>query len=414
MTDTPAPADGNRWRGYKHKDLYLMLHDGPGAAASAEPSRRWGEISATLTEIGQDLQKALDQTGSGWTGRAAGAAYDRLSTAVTWANASGVSAGTLRTSVEDQADHIAKARADMPKPEDVPAAQPDPTVAPAVQIIQAQTDAEPAEAAASSAEERAVEVMTAYETNTNATTGALPKFDVPAQIVPTTNMHQNQGGGLLGLATTVVSGLVGGVGSRQEDRRPDPRINQHGVPSTTSGAAATWNDTAARRPLGPPPVAPGKITGVSTDPFFAPGFSGGRSEERAASRSGTGGSGGGGNTPAPGSKSGAGMPANEFQQAQQAAAASQAAAGAHPGAGAPIAPGGGPVGGAHQDKMAMRRFGMDAIGSSQWFGDNEDAVPGEAPKRRFDLRDSTETNESATILDDESQLPPNVIGDGGR
>jgi hypothetical protein len=158
-------------------------------------------------------------------------------------------------------------------------------------------------------------------------------------------------------------------------------------------------------------VAPGKITGASIDPFFAPGLSGGgRTEERAASRSGSGGS--GSNPPAPGSKSGASMPAHEMQQAQQAAAASQAAAGAHPGAaGTPMAPTGGPVGG--QDKMSMRRFGMDAIGSSQWFGDNEEPVPGEAPKRRFDLRSSSaaETNEESTILDEENQLPPNVIGD---
>jgi hypothetical protein len=42
-------------------------------------------------------------------------------------------------------------------------------------------------------------------------------------------------------------------------------------------------------------------------------------------------------------------------------------------------------------------------------------VPGEGPKRRFDLRSaSTESNEESSILDEENQLPPNVIGDGGR
>lgn len=411
MTGTPVPADGTRWRGYKHEDLYRMLHDGPGPTASAEPARRWGEISATLTEIGQDLQKALDLTGAGWSGRAAGAAYDRLATTVTWANASGTHAGAMRTSVEDQADHIAKARADMPQPEGVPAAAPDPTVAPAVQVIQAQTDAEPAEAAASSAEERAVEVMTAYETNTNATTGALPTFDAPKKLMPDTGMHQNQGGGLLGLGTTIVAGLAGGVSQRDDSRQSPARgTTPGGFHEPTSGAAATFNESA-RRPL-PMAPAPGKIMGVSTDPFFAPSMGGGggsRSEERAAGRS------VGSGAPGPGPKSGTGgmPPGHELQQAQQAAAASQAAAGAHPGgAGAPIAPTGGPVG--SQDKMAMRRFGMDAIGSSQWFGDNEEPVAGEAPKRRFDLRESAEVTESVTILDEEHQLPPNVIGEGGR
>ena len=56
---------------------------------------------------------------------------------------------------------------------------------------------------------------------------------------------------------------------------------------------------------------------------------------------------------------------------------------------------------------------MEAIGSSQWFGDTEDPVVGESPKRRFDLRASVDT-ENETILDDESNLPPTVIGDGSR
>jgi hypothetical protein len=98
---------------------------------------------------------------------------------------------------------------------------------------------------------------------------------------------------------------------------------------------------------------------------------------------------------------------------QQAAAASQAAAGAHPGAGAPMAPTAGPAGGG-QEKMAMRRFGMEAIGSSQWFGDNEEPVVGQSPRRRFDLRESADVTESVSILDEEHKLPPNVIGDGGR
>jgi hypothetical protein len=104
------------------------------------------------------------------------------------------------------------------------------------------------------------------------------------------------------------------------------------------------------------------------------------------------------------------MAPNELQQA---AAASQAAASAHPGAGAPIAPAAGRVGGA-QDKMTLRRFGMDAIGSSQWFGDTEEPVVGQSPKRRFDLRDAADNTEQATILDDEHHVPPNVIGDLGR
>ncbi len=428
MTDTPTPppadpAESTRWRGYTHKELYLMLHDGPGAAASASPSRRWAEISTTLTEIGEDLKKALDLTGSGWQGKAAGAAYDRLSTTVAWATNAGAGAGLMRTAVEDQADHIAKARADMPAPEGVPPVQPDPTVAPAVQVLQTQVDAEPAEAGASSAEERAFEVMAAYENNTKATTASLASFDMPQKLLPNTGMSHGHGGGLLGILPTVVSGLVGhGVPSHHDDHHRNdwrgPRNDWHGP--STGGSSAHWEE---RRPLPAAPQAPGKTMGVAREPLLAPRIMmGGGTQERTANNRGS--SGGGGNAPAAGSSTGQGPvppkspPANTVlppseQQFQQAAAASQAAASAHAGAGAPIAPATGPVTGG-QEKMALRRFGMDAIGSSQWFGDTEEPAVGESPKRRFDLRESAEVTESVSILDEEHKLPPTVIGEGGR
>jgi len=417
--DTPVDAEDARWRGFTHKELYQMLHDGPGAGASASPSRRWQEISTTLTEIGQDLKKAIELTGASWQGRASGAAYDRLSTTVAWADGAGASAGLMRTAVEDQGDHIAKARADMPVPEGVTPAQPDPTIAPAVQVLQTQVDAEPAETAASSAEERAVEVMAAYETNTKATTTALASFDVPQKLLPDSNMHQGHGGGLLGILPTVAAGLLGpGPGRHDHHHHNDWRGPRGDGWNSTGGSSSHWEDS--RRPGGSPPPAPGRTMGVSHEPLLAPRSSGG-SQERAANR-GSGGGNGGGNAPAAGSSSGhgnvpakggapnVGMPPSELQQA---AAASQAAANAHSGAGAPIAPATGPVSGG-QEKVALRRFGMEAIGSSQWFGDNDDPVVGESPKRRFDLRESAEVTESVSILDEEHQLPPTVIGDGGR
>lgn len=413
MTEPTTPPDeGTRWRGFTHRDLYLMLHDGPGAAASAEPSRRWGEIASTLTEIGQDLQKALDLTGSGWTGRAAGAAYSRLSTTVAWANVTGASAGAMRTAVEDQANHIAKARAEMPKPEDVPATQPDPTVAPAIQVVGAQTDAEPAEAAASSAEERAVEVMTAYETSTSGTTGGLATFAKPDKLLPSTGLHQGDGSGFLGLGGATVASLAGGP-RRDDDRQRDGRGGRGGG---TYSSNAPWEEPRPR-PSGPLP-GPGRTTGVSTDPYFAARLGNGdRSQEsprrgNVVGASPSGGSGGSGSLPG-GPRTGlGGLPTPELQAQQAAAAANQAAA-QHAASSAPIAPAaGGPVGA--QEKMAMRRLGMEAIGSSQWFGDTEEPVPGQSPKRRFDLRQTEEANESASILDDENQLPPGVIGEGGR
>ncbi len=297
-------ADGARWRGHTHKELYLLLHDGPGAAASAEPSRRWAEISAALGEIGQDLHKALEQSGASWTGKAAGAAYDRLSVTAAWATDTGTEAAGMRAAVESQADHIARARADMPAPEDVPTTQPDPTLAPAVQVAKAQADLESAEAAASSAEERAFEVMAAYELNTNTTTGALASFESPPDLAHRDEVHHGQAVGTQHTHASV-AGLLHHGG------RPAGHGGGHGGwhwPGTNS-SSAPWSEP---RGGGRGPFEPGRggFSGV-LDPLLPGSFD--RSGRRSAGRplagggmSGSGGFSGGGSGGSGGTGSGPG------------------------------------------------------------------------------------------------------------
>jgi hypothetical protein len=437
-----APAaDGARWRGHTHKELYLLLHDGPGAAASAEPSRRWAEISTALGEIGQDLQKALEQSGASWSGKAAGAAYDRLSVTAAWATDTGVDAAGMRTAVETQADNIARARADMPPPEDMPATQPDPTVAPVVQIVKAQTDLEGAEAAASSAEERAFEVMAAYELNTNTTTGTLSTFEAPPALDHRDEIHQGQE---VGTQHTHASsaGLLGGLlGGGHHGHG-----GHHGGWPGTNSSSAPWAEPEVRGPSYG--SGRGGFSGVLDPLLFGSGDRSGRGGSRSSQFSYGGSSGGGGggmgvgtggvpggsgseggahgvpgsgssSSPmAGGSASGAvpktgptamgGMPPNDMQ----AAAAGHAAA-VHQASAGPMAPAAGVGGaGAAQDRMALRRFGMDAIGSNQWFGEADEAVVGEAPRRRRDFRETEQVIESVSILGEEHKLPPTAIGDG--
>src|SRR5262245_46076931 len=149
---TAQPKDALRWQGFTHKELYKLLHEGAGPAASAEPSRRWAEIASTLTEVGDDLRTAIGKSGSGWSGRAAGAAYDKLSELVGWAHLTGAGAGEMRSLVEAQAEHLARARAEMPVPDDAADAQSNPATAAApapVQLLASQQDREPVETAPS-------------------------------------------------------------------------------------------------------------------------------------------------------------------------------------------------------------------------------------------------------------------------
>src|SRR5262245_44395861 len=106
-------ADMTRWQGFTHKDLYRLLHEGGGPAASANPSRRWAEIAGMLTEVGQDLGSAITKSGTAWSGKAASAAYDNLGGLVSWAQQSATGAAAMRQSVENQAEFLAKARAEM-------------------------------------------------------------------------------------------------------------------------------------------------------------------------------------------------------------------------------------------------------------------------------------------------------------
>lgn len=388
-------GDTARWRGHTHEELYKLLHDGPGAAASAEPSRRWAEVAATLTEIGQDLRAALNLTNAGWSGKAAGAAYDRLIRTASWAEVTGTSAAEMRKAVEDQAAHIAKARADMPPPEGVTPVAPDPTMAPAAQVVGAQTDLEAGEATAASGEERAFEVMATYQKSTETTVEALASFDKPAPLFESSNVHHNGSSA----PTNTSSAHVDWRPPHHEERRHWWQQERPWHSPSTSGSGAVHTEAPAARPA--PAPAPGRYSGATMDPLVTatpakPTQRGNQSRANPTPKA-----------PSVTTGTGIGTPSGDLQA--QAAAASQAAATTH-GAGAPMAPGAGAGVAGTQDKLAMRRFGMEAIGSSQWFGDDEPVV-GQSPRRRYDLREEPDVTEAVSIMGEEHHLPPTVIGD---
>jgi hypothetical protein len=111
---------------------------------------------------------------------------------------------------------------------------------------------------------------------------------------------------------------------------------------------------------------------------------------------------------AAGSGLGAGVHSPDLQSAvagQMAAAAGTPAA-ATPGVAAGTGTG---LSGGDTARGPMRRFGMDTIGSGQWFGDAPEAV-GASPSRSRYSRDERVT-EQVSIDGEEHNLPPTVIGD---
>ncbi|PPK69761.1 PPE domain-containing protein [Actinokineospora auranticolor] len=428
-----------RWRGFTHKELYLMLHDGPGAQASAEPSRRWAQLSATLSEIGQDLAATLDGSSAVWAGRAAGAARERLAPLAGWARAAAVEAGEMRVAVENQAEYVARARADMPAPEDVPAVRPDPAVPPATQVALVGGDVEPVEAAQAAGAQKAFEVMAAYEVATGQNLGLLTGFEEPAGLVGQGDIRRDQGDGVQSSGThtsftghlptqvpTQPSGVdqqprhfhggaggpSGGIGVGPSGDGIVPRGGQR---IDVSGASVVEAPEAFRRP-----IQPGLLSGASPvitaeGPVIGLGGVGGvgSGSDRSSGRSTrplTGGSVIGAD---PSTSSGAGA-ASSGLTANPAAAAGAPMGAA--GAGAPLA-GGDRV----ADKMAMRRFGAEALGSSQWFGDTVESSSNNATSsssarqlggRRRDLSrgEDSPVTESVSVDGEDVALPPGVIG----
>ncbi|MGW5052836.1 PPE domain-containing protein [Actinokineospora sp. NPDC004072] len=410
MSESPGQSkDAARWRGFTHEELYRMLHDGPGPAASAGPSRRWAELASALDEVGHQLQTALGAAGTGWVGRAAGAAYDRLAPMAGWAKTTSEGAAAMRVAVETQGDLIAKARADMPVPSETPATEPDPAVPPAVQVVTTQDDAEPVEAARAAGEQRAVEVMAAYEAGTKQNLAPLEPFAAPAGVRRGGGGHRGKGRGVkLG---THASFAVGGIGGGGHGGGPDHHRPQPGPPHREFGGPFTHSSGASPtalppRPLAPPAAAASAPPAPAAPPLAAApiAFGAGRGEDRQRER----------RAPAVGATAiGAPEPTPHTGSAPHASATSSAVPPAplSPHAGAAGAPAGGaaaPVG--SSDKVAMRRFGPEAIGSSQWFADGEVAPVRAVSGRRRDLGATEGVTEDVSVDGEQHQLPPPVIG----
>ena len=396
MSETQA-----RWRGFSHEELYRMLHEGPGATSSATPSRRWAELTSALDEVGHQLDTALGAMSQGWVGRAAGAAHGRLQPLAGWARTSSESAASMRVAVENQGDHIARARADMPVPEGVTPMAPDPSAPPAVQVVAVQTDAEPTETARATGEQRAIEVMTAYETSTKQNLAALVPFEPPGEVLRVNGVRRGRGRGVRFGADVAVGGVdAPGRDGSSDQHRPGPR--GHGNPhvETTGSSASAATAPAPPRPL--PALAPGMSAGAVPMEHIGPGpvaLGAPRGSDKVRER----------RVAAPGHALGAAGPVDAHSSSGAHGAVPPATPPPHA-AGTPVgASGAAPVSTA--DKLAARRFGTEAIGSSQWFADAADSAPPRSVSgRNRDLGSTEHVTENVTVDGEDHHLPPPVIG----
>ncbi|MCP2203093.1 PPE domain-containing protein [Lentzea flava] len=247
----------HRWQGYSHKELYERIHAGPGPAASFASMERWTGVSAALSEINDDLHKGITLSGARWVGKASEMAQAGLNPIAAWADSARTGADVMRYSAELQANHISKARADMPPPVTVTAEQPGALVTGLTHLFGGQTDHEKQEAAQDAAERRAREVMSTYASSTTANTSTLGQFSQPPQLQISSTGVTHGGGAQVGTAGAWVvgpNGTTGGVtrgrtgsGPRTSAVTPPRGTTQPGSQTRTSGVSASTGSSSSAK-----------------------------------------------------------------------------------------------------------------------------------------------------------------------
>lgn len=299
----------HRWQGYSHKELYDRIHAGPGASASFASMERWAGVSAALTEINDDLHQGISLSGAKWSGQAADMAQAGLNPIAAWADSARTGSDVMRYSAELQANHISKARADMPAPVVVSAEQPGALVTGITHLFGGQTDHEKQEAAQDAAERRAREVMSTYASSTTANTSTLGQFSQPPQLQISGTGVAHGGGANIGTAGVWALGPHGTTGG------------------VTRGRTGTGPRTTAVTPPRGTTPAPGSSTRPSGTPTAPAASSKGTSTHlSSAGTAGPGGTGTAGVGGVPGQRSGRSGSSSEKKQMEEGATAASSAA----------------------------------------------------------------------------------------
>ncbi|NYH79346.1 hypothetical protein FHR84_002680 [Actinopolyspora biskrensis] len=207
----------HRWQGYTHAELFEMLHQGPGPEASDSSVRRWSELGRALEDIDSGMVAALRAAAEGWEGRASESARNALSPLGEWAGRAREAAERMRSCSEQQAECVAKARAEMPPPVEVRAEEPSGLTSTLVHLFGGQTDYEKQERQQDAAEQRAFDVMRTYQASSEANATSLAAFEQPPQLVVDVPRQPSPGGTSVGDVTiswggSAPSGSASGTG----------------------------------------------------------------------------------------------------------------------------------------------------------------------------------------------------------
>ncbi|MEB3368121.1 PPE domain-containing protein [Saccharopolyspora mangrovi] len=242
----------HRWQGYQHAELHAQINEGPGAHGSTDSVRRWSELTRALGEIDGGLAAAVAAARSGWQGDAADSANAGLRPLGEWAVLAQQASTVMRERAEQQAEHISKARRDMPPPVQVTSEDPGAAVSALTHLFGGQTDYEVQEARQHAAEQRAFDVMRTYEASTQANTTSLASFAPPPQVVvdaPVSRGSHVSGGSsqvTISWGPTVAPGTTTGGTSNRGTTAPGAKPAGRSTRSSGSAAGRATGKRAKR------------------------------------------------------------------------------------------------------------------------------------------------------------------------
>lgn len=250
-----------------HETIYRNITGGSGAAALHGASRAWEGVATKLARIQDYVDQAVRGIGVAQQGAAADAATQASMPLVAWVSDAVTVAKGLASRIAGQAELFTHTRDSMPEPRAVPdpAWNQDPAEWAADGLIDwlpgAQTEEVGARVQAQQDEQRARDLMIAYQRGTNENLADPPQFDAPPQVVADA-------------AVPPPPGSDGAAGDPQHGSGTDPGRSAAAPASTTpatapppaAGATPPPPAGPAQPPSAPPPTPAQLSTGYPQQP----------------------------------------------------------------------------------------------------------------------------------------------------
>ncbi|MGW1681915.1 PPE domain-containing protein [Saccharopolyspora sp. NPDC002376] len=252
-------TETQNWASRSHEELYAAVHTDNDPGRVGQLSDEWNGLSRDIGEAAQRMSERVRGTETGWQGQAADAARAAIQELADWNVQAGDTAGSLAARISTQGRVMEVAKAEMPEPvkggEVLTAAVIGAYATNDLEsFTRATNDLQAHQAQATSAHERAVQVMTNMEAQSRTIDSETPRFTPPPNPVTEERMHAR-------MAPMAAGGADQQLEPQKQGRPMDPQ--QQGQPLEPQQQGQPM-DPASTTPEGMSPAAangPGGIDG---------------------------------------------------------------------------------------------------------------------------------------------------------